>query len=66
MSPEEKFHEAVTAGVKAGDIGWSPARFDALYKRVGFNDTVSFGLLRRAVTGLPELVQLVMFRTFTD
>lgn len=66
VSPEEEVHDNVTAGIKAGGIRGPLARLDALYKRVRFNITASFGLLRKAVAGRPELAQFVIFRTPTD
>lgn len=59
--PEEEFNEATAAGLDVIDIRGSLARINALYKRLGFNETAFFFFFRKVAAIHPELAQFVIY-----
>lgn len=63
---EEDVHDAIAARLDPSDILGSLMKLDALYRRVGFNHSASFGVLRKALADIPEMAQFVMYRAPDD
>lgn len=66
VKPEEEFYKAFATRLDPMDIMGSLVKMDALYKKVGFNETAVFRLLRKAVGEIPPMANFVMYRLLSD
>ena len=61
-SPEDDIHRAIDLQIDTANLVSSMREMERAFDKAGFNDQAKFGLLRKALSESPEILQFVLYR----